>query len=393
MKLLLPVAAAVLIASPALAYEEEHRYRLVVADAEAPTVQVVDLGAGTEPAKFELSSAARLHLGPDGRHAFAIQRDAGKVQVVDTGRIEEDHGDHSALILADPALVDGDATGERPVHFNTGGDRVAVFWDGSGTATLHETKTVTGGDFTPVATIDTGGPHHGVTVPVGDTVVTSLAPEGEGLPDVLAVMGIDGTEHARIDCLNLHGEGKAGSFIALGCEDGVAVFDTSVTPAKARFLAYPDDAPEGMVRTLLSPRDTLALVGNFGAERLTVFDPASETGDFNFVDLPAPRMAFVLDDPGNVGFAILADGRLVRFSALTGRIQDEAEGVTTAYSMERGVIRPMMASAEDRVVVSDPAAGAVVVLDTESLDVVERVDVGGAPRSVLLLAAEAEHED
>ncbi|MEM9223777.1 MAG: hypothetical protein AAGB11_15455 [Pseudomonadota bacterium] len=392
MRLLTPLAAALLMAAPALADEEAQRYRLLVADAQVPTVQVVDLGTGAPPVRFELASTVRLHLAPDGRHAFAIQRDAGTVQVIDTGRIEEDHGDHSALIFDEPALINAKATGERPVHFNSGGGRIAVFWDGTGTATLHETTTVADGDFTPLATIDTGAPHHGVTVPVGETVITSLGPEGEGLPDELAVMDLDGTERSRIDCLNLHGEGKAGSFIAFGCEDGVAVFDIAVSPAKARFLAYPDDAPEGMVRTLLSPRETLALVGNFGADRLTVFDPSSDTGDFSFVDLPAPRMAFVLDEAGNVGFAILADGRLVRFSALTGRILDEAENVTGTYSMERGVVRPMMASAGDRVVVSDPAAGEIVVLDANTLKT-ERLQVGGAPRSLIILAVEADHED
>ena len=102
-------------------------------------------------------------------------------------------------------------------------------------------------------------------------------------------------------------------------------------------------------------------------------------------------MAFALDDAGNVGFAMLADGRMVRFSALTGQILGEAPGVTDAYAMERGIVRPMMAVAGDRVAVSDPATGQVVMLDAETLEIVDRIDVGGQPRSLLLLAAEADH--
>jgi hypothetical protein len=103
-------------------------------------------------------------------------------------------------------------------------------------------------------------------------------------------------------------------------------------------------------------------------------------------------MAFALTDTGEIGFAILADGRLVRFSALTGRILAEAPGVTAAYSMERGVIRPMMAVAGDLVAISDPAAGSVALVDADDLAVIERMPVGGTPQSLVLMAAEADHD-
>ncbi|QBF32650.1 YncE family protein [Thalassococcus sp. S3] len=386
------LTTAVALTLPAFAGAHELRYRLVVADSEAPQISVLDVGADTDPMTFEIASPARVHLGPDGRHAWAVQGEAGVVQVLDTGLIEEDHGDHSALILEAPALLPGSATGERPVHFNMDDDTVAIFWDGSGTATLHENATAASGDLSAHATIDTGKPHHGVAVPVGDHMLITLPPEGEGLPDALAVVGADGAEMSRVDCLNLHGEGKAGGFIAFGCQDGVAIFDTSQTPPTGRFVAYPDDAPEGgMVRLLLSPRDTLALVGNFGTDHLTIFDPSAESGDFTFVASPVPGMAFALNDSGMEGFSILSDGRLVHFSALTGRILGEATGIVGPYAMERGVIRPMMDVTGDRVAISDPAAGQVVLVDTDTLEVVDRIDVGNAPRSLLILAAEAEH--
>lgn len=392
MKPILALTAALVAAGPAIA-ADAHRYRLLVADAEAPRVHVADIGAGAAPVAFELASPARLYLGPDGRHAWAVQRDAGLVQLIDTGLIEEDHGDHSALILADPALLPATVSGERPVHFNMGGDRVAIFWDGAGVATLHDASAAATGDLSALRAIKTGKPHHGVAVPVGEFTISTVAPDGEGLPDALAVIGPDGDERSQVGCFNLHGEGKAAGYIAFGCEDGVAVFDTAVTPAQGRFMAYPDDAPDGgMVRTLLSPSDALALVGDFGSKRLVVFDPSSQTGDFVFAELPAPRMAFASDGAGKIGFAMLADGRMARFSALTGRTLGEARVVTDAYSMERGVVRPMIAVAGDRVAVSDPAAGQVVLVDAETLEVIDRLDIGGQPRSLLLLAAEAEHE-
>ena len=382
------LSTALALVVPAVAQAHELRYRMIVADAVAPQIHVSD--DETALVTFDVASPARLYLGPDGRHAWAVQRDAGVVQLLDTGVVEEDHGDHSAVILQAPALLPDTATGERPVHFNMDAERVAIFWDGTGVATLHDAAAA--GDLSAIATIETGAPHHGVAVPLGEFTIGTVAPQGEGLPDVLAVLGPDGAELSRVDCLNLHGEGKAAHYIAFGCEDGVAIFDSSVTPPEGRFVAYPETVPaEGMIRQLLSPRDTMALVGNWGATQMVIFDPSSETGDFNFVELPAPRMAWALGETGMEGFAMLADGRILRFSALTGRILGEATGVTEAYSMERGVVRPMMAVAGHRVAISDPAAGQVVILDAESLEILERVDLGGQPQSLLLLTAEAEH--
>ena len=394
MKPFLTLTTALALATPALAQDHDHdqRYRLVVADAAAAQVHVVDPGGDAVPVAFDIAAPARLYLGPDRRHVWAVQGGAGQVQLIDSGLVEEDHGDHSAVTLQPPALLPAAATGDRPVHFNMDGARVAIFWDGTGSASLHDAAAAAAGDLTPVAMIDTGVPHHGVAVPVGSFTITSVAPEVEGLPDALAVLGPDGAEVSRVECLNLHGEGKAGGFIAFGCEDGVAVFDTSTMPPAGRFVAYPGEVPaEGMIRQLLSPRDTLALVGNWGATHMVILDPSSETGDFTFAELPAPRMAWALDETGAEGFAMLADGRLIRFSALTGRSLGEVAGVTGAYAMDRGVVRPMMAVAGHRVAVSDPAAGQVVMVDTETMEVVARVDVGGQPQSLLLLAAEAEH--
>jgi hypothetical protein len=211
MKRILTLTTALTLAAPALAHDHDLRYRLIVADAEAAQIHIVDAEDDTTPTRVEVASPARLYLGPDGRHAWAVSRDAGQVQLLDTGVVEEDHGDHSAVILQAPALLPATASGERPVHFNMDAARVAVFWDGTGAATLHEASAAAAGDLAPVMTIETGAPHHGVAVPVGDFTIATVAPEGEGLPDVLAVLGPDGAELSRVDCLNLHGEGKAGA--------------------------------------------------------------------------------------------------------------------------------------------------------------------------------------
>lgn len=374
------------------AADDGTRYRLLVSDAREGRVTIADIGE-SEFVQLDLAAPATLYPGPDGRHVWAVQRGAGQVRLIDSGYRIEDHGDHSAVVLHEPGLLDVTLTGEVPVHFNMGGGRAAIFWDGTGTATLHDARATAAGQAVPLTVFETGKPHHGVAVPVGDATILTVAPEGPGLPDILALVGPEGAEISRIDCLNLHGEGKAGAFIAFGCEDGVAIFDTATSPVSARFVPYPADAPAGgMIRQLLSPATTLAMVGSFGADHLTILDPSAADGDFVFVPLPAARMAFALNDTGETGFAILSDGQVVRFSALTGQVQTYRDGVTGAYSMDRGVIRPALSVTGDRIAVSDPGTGTVVLLDADDLEVIERIAVGGQPQSLILLAAEPDHD-
>ena len=60
--------------------------------------------------------------------------------------------------------------------------------------------------------------------------------------------------------------------------------------------------------------------------------------------------------------------------------------------MERGVVRPMLSGAGDRLAVSDPAAGQVVRVAAGTLESATRLELGGMPQSLLLLAAEGEHD-
>jgi hypothetical protein len=79
MKKTLVLTTALALATPSFADPDDLRYRVIVADAEVPLIHVIDVEADAAPTTLDVTSAARLHLGPDGRHAWAVQRDAGLV--------------------------------------------------------------------------------------------------------------------------------------------------------------------------------------------------------------------------------------------------------------------------------------------------------------------------
>ncbi len=387
------LASAALLASGTYAQADVFSYRLFVGDAVEPTLWVLDPGADAAPETHSLASPTRILAGPDGRHLYLLQRDAGAVAVLDSGLRREDHGDHGASAFEEAAsMLSVSVEGPDPIHFNLDDDKVVIFFDGSGEARIWREAEFVAGDTTPAKAIATSRPHHGVAVPFGDLTIVSVPGAGDSsLPDGLAVVDAEDNILVEQACSGMHGEGHAGSYIAFGCLDGVAVLDMSVSPPTTRLFSYPDSLPdEASVRSFLSPRDYMALVGSFGADGLVILDPSSETGDFQHVTLPAPRVAFTLNAAGDTGYALLADGRLLRFGALTGRISGELADVTNTYSMDQGVIRPQMSFAGERLAISDPADGSVVLVDTEAMSIASRVALQGSPQTVLLIAAEVD---
>jgi zinc transport system substrate-binding protein len=360
-----------------------------VADAATGTVTVVDLAAGTVLDRISLAAPARLYPGADRSLVHAVQNGADAVAVIDSGIRFEDHGDHADLEVSAPALLPVRLAGPKPVHFNTGDGTVAVFFDGDGRAGVWTEAALREGRAEPARRLATSRAHHGVAKPVGELMALSV-PAAEGsLPEAVVLLDPAGSEVGRVACPQLHGEGSSGPVTMFGCADGVALFDASATPPAARRIAYTAALPSGrMVRNLAGAEGHRLLVGDFGADGMVIVDPTDAAEPFFFVRLPAARMHFALDpEPGDTLFVLVQDGRLLKLSALTGDLLGEAS-VTAPYSMERGVVRPRVAAMGEMVLVSDPAAGAVAVLDAETLALRHRIAVGGQPFDVVVIGGE-----
>jgi hypothetical protein len=366
-------------------------YRAVVADAGSPLLRVVDLETGKVLASAELASPARLTAGEGRRMVFAAQGAAGEVRPVDTGIAFEDHGDHADITVKAPRILAPALKGAKPSHINHGGGMVAVFFDGDGAASLIPEKAFIAGDLGRAERVATGTGHHGVAKPIGRALAISVPKEGENLPVAIALKQGDAPPQS-IDCPRLHGEGQSGRFTGFGCADGVAMFEETASGVVGRKLAYPASLPTGrMVRNLAGASGYSMLVGDFGADGMVVIDPGKADG-FSFLPLPARRIHFALDSrAGDKLFVLVEDGRLIKINPLTGATVAE-RAVTGRYSMEAGVVRPRMSSVGDVVVVSNPAAAEIVVLDAETLAERRRIALAGAPFDVIAVGGTgAEH--
>jgi DNA-binding beta-propeller fold protein YncE len=386
-------AAALVLsrASPAAAHEEAAR--ALVSDHAAGRVHVVDLADGRAIASYDMEGPARLHLGASGRYVFAVQRDAGRVSAIDSGIEVVPHGDHADIRVGPPALLPVSLAGPRPVHFNRDGARVAVFFDGDGTAALAEEAALVAGGAPTL--LRTASPHHGVAKPMGDLVAISVPHPSDPreLPVGIALVRPDG---ARVDaaetCPRLHGEAQSGRWIGFGCADGVLLVARDDRGAASfRKLPYPADLPAGrMVRNMAGGTGLAVFAADFGPDAMAVVEP--EAGTVRMVGLPARRIAFALDAAyGDALFVLTEDGALHRIDTVRAAVA-ASRPVVGPYGADGGsaVARPRLASRGEHLVVTDPARGLLLRVDPQTLETVGEVPLGGTPSDVVLVAAEGE---
>jgi len=383
-RLLASLLLATALSAPAFA-EDVAAWRLFVGDHAAGTVTALDALTGETITSFALKSPASLYASHDGEAVYAVQGASNQVSAIATGIAFEDHGDHGDIDLSEPKLVDAVVEGNKPVHLVEHGDKIALFFDGSGKASLVEGHQWVH-DGTVVATeVDSGTPHHGVAVPWGEYTLISLAnAEDEKKPrlglNVLDASGaVVGQTHA---CPDLHGEANSGDLLLVGCGDGVLVVSGSGAP-EVKKLGY-DGLPEGKTTTVIGGVGMQYFLGNYGADKVVIIDPL-DAEPYRLVDLPTRRVHFVVDNlRPKFAYIFTEDGLLRQLDVTSGKLV-QAVAVTEPYSMdgEWNLPRPRLAVVGDQVAVTDPLNGVVHLVDVASFAVNGEIAVEGTPYTIV----------
>lgn len=376
-------AASGLLVAGAQADTIEH-WRLFVADHTDPVVRAIDLD-GTEAGRFETGMFSALSRSTSGRSIFAVQGDAGKVQVISSGVTFEDHGDHADLTVTDPELLPLQIEMAKPAHFVENRGMIALFDDGTGEVALFSETQVLDDTFDPQI-IATGAAHHGLAAPFGGHVVYSLAAPAEGAPRPgLQVATLDGSPVGEmVPCPGVHGQARSGGDYAFGCTDGV-VIAAAQRSGPPVLTHYPTGhMGEGNVSTLKGGTAMQFFLGNYGPQAVVIFEPGAEE-PFRKVDLPTRRVDFALDParPANA-YILTEDGQLHLLDVVAGEIAQSVQ-LTAAYSMDGHWRdpRPRLAMAGNHIAVTDPLVGLIRLVSTDTLEEERTIEVEGVPYGIV----------
>jgi len=374
--------------------------RLAVADGKEAVVHLLDGDSGDVLVTYEVASPARVYAGADGTLAYAVQMNGNQVNVIDVGVRFEPHDDHYHLALVEPALLDFALSGTRPIHFVAHDGQIAIFNDGDGTAAIFDEAIVRSGG--EVTLIDSGRPHHGVAVPLGDVALISLPDPTDleaALPVGVSVRTLDGAEVAAFDnCPRLHGEASIGhDAVAFGCVDGVLIVARDGDGWSSRKIDNPAENPNNSrVGTLAYNEHSGLLVGNFSREGITLFD--LEAGVMTPVVLPVPMWAFTWSQhDAHEVLVLTVDGALHVLDGESGEILESLEvmdGFGVPQQGEQGVLRPLMITAGDMAYISAPNDGEVIEVNLIEMEVERRIPAGSAPFALAAFGAMADpHAD
>jgi zinc transport system substrate-binding protein len=205
------------------------------------------------------------------------------------------------------------------------------------------------------------------------------------------VLSPDGDVVASHACPDLHGEASSGHMLAIACATGLLIVTPGADRPSITQLPYSTSLPEGKSTTLLGGIGLNYWLGNYGADRLVLIDPA-EAEAFRLVELPTRRVHFAVDPVRpKFAFVFTEDGQLHQLNVISGVIS-KSVSLTEPYSMdgEWSLPRPRIAVAGDVVAVTDPLRGVVHLVDPQTLLKTGEIEVGGAPYNILAVGASGE---
>ena len=208
--------------------------RLAISAKDSNLVSVYDLADSMLLDSFAVADTpSALAASASKRYALVVQRTTDRIEFIDGGVFQEDHGDHLHDYQQEPALASFVLTDSRPTHITTNDSQVAVFFDGdAATGTPAALAVFTDADITS----DSGGyavlhyntNMHGAAQARGEILVSTIrdATTASTLPDQVGIYHVHG-DHFHLEqefetrCPGLHGSAQNKDYVSFGCTDGV----------------------------------------------------------------------------------------------------------------------------------------------------------------------------
>ncbi|WP_350349395.1 zinc metallochaperone AztD [Agromyces sp. G08B096] len=333
----------------------------------------------------------RVNPAGDGRRVF-VSTDEG-FRVLDTGVTVEEHGDHDHFYAEAPELTDLVFPAEHPGHVTVHAGTTALFADGTGEVALFESDDLRNADAVDDVDTETyrsAAAHHGVAVALEDGgLLTTVGTEDSRSGAI--VLDADRAEIARTDaCPGVHGETvAAGGVVVLGCEDGAVVWrDGAFTK-----IAAPD--AYGRIGNQAGSPESSVVLGDYKTDpdaelerptRIALIDTASAdpATALRLVDL-GTSYTFRSLARGAHGEALVlgTDGAIHVIDPATGAVVNRIPVVEPwTEPMDWQSPRPTITVDGHRVLVTDPEASAVHVVDLEAAEVVRTAELPHVPNEL-----------
>ncbi len=365
--------------------------RLAFANAEGdPQLVVLDLDSRASTVIDLSNRPTAVYASPEHRYAIVTQGDAGQISFVDGGVYA--HDDH--VDVETPSLLGLTLLGAKPSHYEVHEEQAAYFFDGDENAPARF-------DLLSDESIESGGVIASATLPAA---VHGVAEPRDGYvlaADYFAEEAAAGTPRNAVKkyelhgdhfhdegrfatpCENLHGSKSNEDYTAFGCQDGVLLIEQdgdAFTDSKIG-----TDKRISQIAGHHAVAVFAAFAGPADGDAMYVIDPAQKTATpFDWKQgAQVNRRQQAFDAHGEHLLILDSAGNLHVLEA--GADSFESRGTIPVFSGDQTAARIATSAASDQAYVTDPAGRTIAVIDLETLEVVDHIDLDFAPVGVAWL--------
>lgn len=382
--------------------------RLAIIEHQAPAVHIHDLDTHQREARHTLANpATAVHASPGKRYAIVVQRPSDRVQFVDGGIWQEDHGNHMHDYRRASKLLSWQLDDPAPTHYNPmENGHATIFMDGKAATTpqrnasvvLFNEQSISNGRA--LARLSLGGPMHGLAQQVDDTLLLTTLRSTPATADSVLPDRIQVWQRANQDytlqrtltgvCEGMHGGASTGTHTAVGCMDGILLLSREGQNFTERKIALPH-----RISSLQShpkwPGHFIG-TGNAGTPATThVHALDAATGTATEVSLPGwpagtVRRALTVDRQGRV-LILDSTGALHTLARGASGWQSIRHTPSVVPTMPTQAPWPALAASNrsDTVFLTDPATRQLLTIDPATHQITRRDTLDFVPASLTWL--------
>lgn len=377
--------------------------RLLVAIKDQPKVGIWDINEATLLEEFTLTEpASALYASPSYQYGFVIQRTANRVNVIDSGLSQEDHGDHKDDTIEAPRWLAFSTDQARPTHFTRTDSHSVIFYDGNADTTTpaqvgvfseSNIKNNTVGNWLEYTTHMHGAAQargNYLLSTIRDPLTASTLPDKVGL--YLANNGVYTEQQAFTEtCPGLHGSAQNTTQIAFGCTDGVLVITQTDNSFTATKIANPASFTGNMrVGTLLGDEHNPGFVGIASGQFFSINTSNNTITPIHWVDSASATtptaLAYGFADEGELFVILDNQGWLHLLNTNNWTISSRIQAITSNLSaLPTGSRFELALTPGHRIYVSDPIANQVKQIDLDKAKVSGSLQLNGTPVKIVWL--------
>ena len=390
--------------------EDDHNHepaassgRLLISDMSLAQVKTIDITKKAVLGQFAVSAIpSAIYASPNNRYAYIIQRTSDRVDVIDGGLWQEDHGDHKHDYDKTPAFVNFNTNFARPTHFTETETQSVIFFDGNAdTGTAASVGVYNESDLeknTLGNRLEFTTHMHGAAQARGnyllatlrDPATTNTLPTQVGLYQ--AYKGFYEQEQVFSEsCPGLHGSAQNKNAVVFGCTDGVLVIDENNKTFSAKKIVNPASfAVNQRIGTALGHENVTEFVGIAGSQFLAINTSTDNIKPISWVATgatPVPTaLAYGFADEGEFFVILDSQGWLNVLDSSTWAVKNRVQVITSNLAeLASGTRFELALTPNHFAYVTDPISKQVKKINLDKATVEDTIPLNFTPGKVAWL--------